>query len=1031
MTTTEKQTEFISSTFSASLAVVFLCTVFLTTVSANDAVPHWIWSSDQAQNGERIFLRTSFSLEDSPEKARITVSADNHATVWINNQKLLVNDRWQDPSAADASEVLQQGENVVSIEAENDGGPAAVLVDLMYESPGGEARRIVSDDSWRVTKNAEDGWRQSGFEDDGWSDAVSLGKLGTEPWGDVFAGVDVEGAPEASVQATPVSKLNVHDDFNVELLYSVPKRKQGSWVALTGRPDGRLVASDQGGKGLFVVDPPPVGEEGNVTVERIPVDLSNAQGLEWAFDSLYVNRNGPGSGLWRVQDTNDDGQLDQANQLFSISGGGEHGPHAVVKAPDGKGLYVVGGNHTKPPPNLTGTRQPKNWAEDLLLPRQWDPRGHARGKKAPGGWVCYISPDGKKRVLHANGFRNNYDVAISPRGEMFGFDADMEWDFGLPWYRPTRICHVVSGAEFGWRSGSGKWPKYYPDSLPPAAEVGPGSPTGVVFGSGADFSAEYQRALYALDWTFGTIWAVHLSPNGASYDGQLEEFVSGAPLPVTDATIGADGAFYFTIGGRGGQSGLYRVTYAGDQETDPVEPEPLPEAHQLRRRLEAFHGKQDPEAVETAWPHLGDDRRFIRYAARVAIEHQPVKEWRSRAYSESDPTARIQAMIALARQGTSSDRGRILETLMDNPWTSLSTRQKINALRAYQLTFTRPGKPTEAERKQLLERFDPKFPAGDDRVNRELSRLLVYLESPEIVSELMTLITEEPTDPPEPDWKTELDRNSRYGGTAKQVLENTPPVQKLHYAFVLRNVKYGWTLDQRKKYFAFLKRAAEEYKGGASYPGYIENIRKEARENMTEAEREALEGTGEEQLTGVKLSDLPQPEGPGKNWTVDRVQSLLDEGLQNRDYEHGHRSYRAAKCVVCHRFAGEGGALGPDLTNVSGRYSRQDLISSIVRPNQVVSDRYASTEIKLKDGTTRIGHVYGETDGKLRVALNPLQPHKTTEIPKNRVTSTKKVKKSFMPPGLINQLNREEVLDLMAYLLSRGDPDARYFDNSE
>ena len=58
-------------------------------------------------------------------------------------------------------------------------------------------------------------------------------------------------------------------------------------------------------------------------------------------------------------------------------------------------------------------------------------------------------------------------AAFNKAGELFTYDADMEYDFNTPWYRPTRVCHVVSGAEFGWRNGAGKWPSFYPDSLPP------------------------------------------------------------------------------------------------------------------------------------------------------------------------------------------------------------------------------------------------------------------------------------------------------------------------------------------------------------------------------------------------------------------------------------------------------------------------------------------------------------------------------------------------------------------------------------
>ena len=94
---------------------------------------------------------------------------------------------------------------------------------------------------------------------------------------------------------------------------------------------------------------------------------------------------------------------------------------------------------------------------------------------------------------------------------MFIYDSDMEWDLGMPWYRPTRVNHATSGSEFGWRTGTGKWPAYYADSLPAMVDIGLGSPTGVEFGYGAKFPAKYQKALYICDWTYGTMYAVHLS----------------------------------------------------------------------------------------------------------------------------------------------------------------------------------------------------------------------------------------------------------------------------------------------------------------------------------------------------------------------------------------------------------------------------------------------------------------------------------------------------------------------------------------
>ncbi len=193
----------------------------------------------------------------------------------------------------------------------------------------------------------------------------------------------------------------------------------------------------------------------------------------------------------------------------------------------------------------------------------WDANGHAVGILAPGGWIASTDPDGKTWDIFSIGYRNPYDMAFNADGELFAYDADMEWDVGMPWYRPTRVVHATSGSEFGWRSGSGKWPNHYIDSLPPMVNIGPGSPVGVDFGYGLKFPAKYQKALYICDWTFGTMYAIHIEPHMSTYKATKEEFVSRTPLPLTDVAAGPDGALYFSIGGRGTQSELFRVAYVG------------------------------------------------------------------------------------------------------------------------------------------------------------------------------------------------------------------------------------------------------------------------------------------------------------------------------------------------------------------------------------------------------------------------------------------------------------------------------------
>ena len=403
----------------------------------------------------------------------------------------------------------------------------------------------------------------------------------------------------------------------------------------------RLIVCDQGGRSLSR-HLAAVGTRSKV--EKIPVEIGHAQGLLWAFDSLYVvvNSRQVQPGLYRVRDTNGDGELDKVKMLRKLEGGGgDHGPHAVLLSPDGKSLIVVCGNQTK----LTQydkTRVPPDLGRGSPACRECPMATASCGACwARAGRFIRSIPTGKNWELISVGFRNQYDAAFNRDGDLFTYDADMEWDFNTPWYRPTRVCLATSGSEFGWRNGAGKWPAYYPDSLPAVVDIGPGSPTGVTFGYGAKFPAKYQKALFISDWSYGKLYAVHLQPDGSGYTATFEEFVSGTPLPLTDIVIRPqDGAMYFAIGGRKTQSGLYRVTYVGPESTAAAEAARDP-ADSARDPPQAgiLPRQARPAAIEAAWPHLSSADRFLRFAARVAIEHQDPPHWREQALAEKDQNA--------------------------------------------------------------------------------------------------------------------------------------------------------------------------------------------------------------------------------------------------------------------------------------------------------------------------------------------------------------------------------------------------------
>lgn len=873
----------------------------------------------------------------------------------------------------------------------------------------------------------------------------------------IFSALILTSCGELTLNTNPeqfnseINKIKLRPGFKAEHLYTPSQNNQGSWVAMTFDHMNRLITSDQYGA-LYRMELPPVGSGKSISkLEKLKIQTSEtvadsiiqmgyAQGLLYAFNSLYVmvNHNGnkefeKTSGLYRMQDMDNDDQYDTVTLLKSLKGVGEHGPHSIVLSPDGKSLFVIAGNHTDLP-EMNAYRLPKNWKDDNLLYQIKDPRGHANNRGAPGGWIAKIDPEGKKWELISAGFRNPFDLTFNELGDMFVYDSDMEWDLGMPWYRPTRICHVTSGAEFGWRTGNGKWSPAYPDNLPPVMNIGQGSPTNVVYGKHANFPEKYQRSIFAFDWSFGIIYAIELETKGASYTGTKEEFLSGLPLPLTDGVIGPDGAMYFMTGGRSLASDLYRVYFEGNEATDLASRDELvqTEESKIRQKLATYHTGFKEGAVETAWQYLDNKDRYIQYAARLALEHQPLAAWQDKVYEEKDAIKKINAAIALARQGDVSQQAKLIETLISINYNSLTTGQKVDLVRAIELVLSRFGKPSLSTERKIGSYLATHFPSQTDVLNQLLSKTLVHVGEPSVVSKTIRLL-----EFPQGENKNVMEntatesadlilRNPQYGIAIAKTLKNMPPAQSTYYVNVLSDARNGWSPALHEKYFRWFHKAFS-FTAGRSYIGFIDKARKKALSHVAENEFEFYNRISGDSLLNSSgnglVRDVEQPKGPGKNWKEEDIAPLLTNGLIDRNFEQGRNMYLATNCITCHAMRGEGQNIGPNLTQLGTRFSPEDILRAIIYPSDVISDQYNATVFTLKNGSSIVGRLISEEGETYDISQNPYAPDIIRRVPKDDVTGTKMSTVSLMPGGTINRLNDEELKDLLAYLIAGGDPE--------
>ena len=272
---------------------------------------------------------------------------------------------------------------------------------------------------------------------------------------------------------------------------------------------------------------------------------TGAQGMFFVGRDLYCTGDG---GLIRFRDADHNDRADGPPEvILPLKTGGEHFAHAVQLGPDGWWYVIVGNQAGVPKTDINLETSPL--------------------REAQAGTLIRFKPGRPGREFFADGMRNAYDFAFNAAGDLFVFDSDAEREVSLPAYRPIRVLHTLPGSNAGWVSGSWIRPDHYLDMPTVITSFGRGSPTGVVCYRHTQFPAEYRGALFVLDWSFGRVMAVPLAQHGGSWTSSNSRvFMTGKGpfgFAPTDVEVGPDGSLYVSIGGRGTQGGVFRISYRG------------------------------------------------------------------------------------------------------------------------------------------------------------------------------------------------------------------------------------------------------------------------------------------------------------------------------------------------------------------------------------------------------------------------------------------------------------------------------------
>ncbi len=890
----------------------------------------------------------------------------------------------------------------------------------------------------------------------------------------------------------------------------------GSLVQVAFDAQGRPVVSKERAHPTMLIDSD--GDGMFETEKTVSDQVNNCQGLWYDGPTLYcIGDNLAGeAGMHALKDADGDGVADSIETLALFTGPmGEHGPHDMRRGPDGVPTVLLG-NHTFVPQDQIEANSPlDDYAEAQLLERYWDARGHAVGKMAPGGALFRVDRENEMFTLLLGGFRNPYNHAYNIEGEVFTFDSDMEWDINLPWYREVRSVHAVQAGDYGWRSGSGKFPAYYLDSLPPVDDLGRGSPVGVEFYQHYAYPEQYLDGFLQGDWSRGRVVFSQFVHDGATYrvEGEPFDFVYGEPLNVTDLEVGPDGLVYFTMGGRDTQGGFYRVSYKGHQanwDALPKEgilavarqPQPLsawshaaleskreemgdvwgaelqalaldataewrdrvsalyllqrftprPDAILLGKLLDdedfrvraaaayvvGLHGSDRAKAlaarsirdshplvqrrgaeslvrmglsrdsepfapVEDIYALLGSDDRFVRWAGRVALEHTPRDGWKDLVANESGLAAAPEGLLALTRTASSPLE---LEPVFENALSmlkrsGLAANDELRLLRVFHLACIElENGCRESLRSQVYDVVAARFPAQDERLNREYARTMAYSGRPEAIAEILAAM-------PGGDENTQL---------------------QVHYAYCLREIDSGWTAEQKDTLIGWFE-TAREWRGGASYPGFINRLFDSSLSFFSEQEKqmayqripEYAPITDAEVLARLRrrgnytpASVFAREKGQGSSGVSEQEifeYMMYDPMTTKADPRDGKQIYED-QCAKCHRFGDSGKDYGPDLTTINNRFKRRDMVEAVLYPSKTISDQYDSYRIRMGFEVFE-GLITDQDESSVTVLLPEEERPVTFEKSKVEI---EKSDISIMPTGLLDGYSTRQIATLFAYL---------------
>jgi putative heme-binding domain-containing protein len=167
--------------------------------------------------------------------------------------------------------------------------------------------------------------------------------------------------------------------------------------------------------------------------------------------------------------------------------------------------------------------------------------------------------------------------------------------------------------------------------------------------------------------------------------------------------------------------------------------------------------------------------------------------------------------------------------------------------------------------------------------------------------------------------------------------------------------------------------------------------------------------------------ELLKDRRPRTEWKYDELAAGMAELSHGRSHAAGRQMFTVASCVACHKLENVGNQFGPELTKLDPKWTPADVLQEMLEPSAKINEKFQTSIFLLDSGKTVTGLIIEESPTAYQVIENPLAKAAPIEIKKDEIVNQKKSQSSLMPKGLLDKLTREEILDLVAYVVAKGD----------